>query len=50
MLQRTITCVFRSRLVLTFTIEAWHIVNTTDPLMDSDDENPDEHVCLDYCG
>ncbi|KAF8222598.1 hypothetical protein L208DRAFT_1413137 [Tricholoma matsutake] len=28
--------------------QAWHIVNTTDPLLDSDDENPDEHVRLDY--
>jgi hypothetical protein len=28
--------------------EAWHIVATTDPLMDSDEEHPDEHVHLDY--
>lgn len=27
---------------------AWHIVMTTDPLMDSDEENADEHVRLDY--
>ncbi|TDL28352.1 hypothetical protein BD410DRAFT_780848 [Rickenella mellea] len=27
---------------------AWHIVTTTDPLMDSDDEIADEHVRLDY--
>jgi len=28
--------------------QAWHIVNATDPLLDSDDENPDEHIRLDY--
>jgi len=28
--------------------QAWHIVATTDPLMDSDEEHPDEHVHLDY--
>lgn len=30
--------------------QAWHVVNTTDPLVDSDDdlENADEHVRLDY--
>lgn len=30
-------------------IDAWHTINTTDPLLDSDEENPDEHVRLDYC-
>lgn len=30
--------------------EAWHIVNTTDPLGDSDDEVMDDHVRQDYSG
>lgn len=30
--------------------EAWHIVNTTDPLGDSDDEVMDDHVRKDYSG
>lgn len=28
--------------------EAWHIVNTTDPLAASDDEDIDDNVRLDY--
>jgi Ino eighty subunit 1 len=28
--------------------EAWHIVNTTDPLAASDDEEIDDNVRLDY--
>jgi len=28
--------------------QAWHLVITTDPLVDSDEEQPDEHVRLDY--
>jgi len=27
---------------------AWHVVLTTDPLVDSDEETGDEHVRLDY--
>jgi len=27
---------------------AWHSINTTDPLLDSDEENQDEHIRLDY--
>ena len=30
------------------TTEAWHIVTTTDPLVDSDEENPNQHVRHDY--
>lgn len=33
--------------MLPFT-DAWHLVSTTDPLADSDDDNADEHVRLDY--
>lgn len=32
-------------------LEAWHIVNTTDPLADSDDDEViDDHVRQDYSG
>ncbi|KAF8898525.1 hypothetical protein BD779DRAFT_1687165 [Infundibulicybe gibba] len=27
---------------------AWHVITTTDPLVDSDEEIPDEHIRLDY--
>ncbi|KAF9457095.1 hypothetical protein BDZ94DRAFT_1292569 [Collybia nuda] len=27
---------------------AWYTINTTDPLLDSDEEHPDEHARLDY--
>lgn len=28
--------------------DAWHVINTRDVLLDSDDENFDEHDRLDY--
>jgi Ino eighty subunit 1 len=28
--------------------DAWHVVTTTDPLLDSDNEHADEHVRADY--
>jgi hypothetical protein len=28
--------------------DAWHVVTTTDPLLDSGDEHADEHVRADY--
>jgi len=28
--------------------QAWHMVLNSDPLLDSDEENPDEHIRLDY--
>lgn len=30
--------------------DAWHTVLTSDPLVDSDEECPDEHLRLDYSG
>ena len=30
--------------------DAWHTVLNSDPLMDSDEECPDEHLRLDYSG
>jgi hypothetical protein len=33
---------------LTVIVEAWHIATTTDPLADSDEENPNQHVRHDY--
>jgi hypothetical protein len=35
-------------LLLNVYVDAWHNVMTADPLADSDEENPDEHVRLDY--
>jgi hypothetical protein len=29
--------------------DAWHNIMTSDPLIDSDEESPDEHTRLDYC-
>ena len=34
-------------LTLACNVEAWHIVTTTDPLIDSDDEDADDHVRID---
>lgn len=49
MLQRTSLPNERFILVMDhYNTEAWHIVATTDPLIDSDEEHPDEHVRLDY--
>lgn len=37
----------RSALIIT---DAWHTVLNSDPLVDSDEECPDEHLRLDYSG
>lgn len=39
---------FPLKLIVIGTADAWHIVNTTDPLIDSDDELGDEYVRQDY--
>lgn len=49
MLQRATSCLFPLVLDLVLlSTDAWHMVTTSDPLLDSDDEDPDEHVRLDY--
>jgi hypothetical protein len=49
MLERKIPShINRTLLLKPLDIDAWHAVKTTDPLLDSDEENPDDHVRLDY--
>ena len=36
------------KLTLTRAEDAWHVVSTIDPLVESDEENADEHVRRDY--
>lgn len=38
----------RSEMIYSRCTDAWHVVSTIDPLVESDEENADEHVRTDY--
>ena len=48
MLQREWRIITYSEIIKHLLLDAWHVVNTTDPLVDSDEENADEYVRTDY--